>query len=130
MSMNTEQTAVFTIIRRDILIGFRHMAELVHPVLFFLIIVSMFPLALGPEPEELSRIAPAVIWIAAILTSSLSLETVFRSDYEDGSLEQILLSPCSTTLLISAKIFAHWILSGAPLLIFCSRIRAFFIFVS
>jgi heme exporter protein B len=109
--------AFLSLLRRDLIIGLRHRSELVNSLLFFLIVVTMFPMALGPEQAELQKIAAAVIWIAAVLASSLSLDMMFRSDYEDGTLEQILLSPYSTHLLVMAKVLAHWLLSGVPLMI-------------
>ena len=106
-----------SILHRDILLGLRHRSELANPLIFFLIVVSMFPLALGPEREILQRIGPGVIWVAALLATSLSLEMMFRSDYEDGTLEQILLSKHPVTVLVIAKIVAHWLQTGAPLIL-------------
>ncbi|MFT7460929.1 MAG: heme exporter protein B [Planctomycetota bacterium] len=117
MKASSLSFAFLTLLRRDLVLGLRHRSELVNPLLFFLIVVTMFPMALGPEPAELQKIAAGVIWVAAVLASSLSLDLMFRSDYEDGTLEQILLSPHSTTVLVMAKIIAHWLLSGAPLIL-------------
>lgn len=117
MNQSSLAYAFVSLLRRDLILGFRQSSELVNPLLFFLIVVTMFPLALGPEKTQLQEIAAAVIWVAAVLASSLSLEMLFRSDYEDGSLEQILLSPHSTPVLVLAKIVAHWLVSGAPLLL-------------
>lgn len=112
-------------LKRELVLGLRHRSELVNPLLFFLIVVTMFPLALGPEPEQLRAIAVAVIWVAAVLASSLSLDMMFRSDYEDGSLEQLLLSPHSNQVLVMAKVLAHWLLSGAPLMFFALSLGVF-----
>lgn len=117
--------AFISLLRRDLVLGLRHRSELINPLLFFLIVVTMFPMALGPEQEELQKIAAAVIWVAAVLASSLSLDVMFRSDYEDGTLEQILLSPHSTNVLVMAKIIAHWLLSGAPLMVFALLLGIF-----
>jgi len=85
--------------------------------LFFVIVITLFPLGIGPELNILQRIAPGIIWVAALLSTLLSLDSVFRSDYEDGSLEQMVLSPQPLTLIVMAKLFAHWALTGLPLLI-------------
>jgi len=110
--------AFYTLLQRDLLLGVRNQGELVNPLLFFVIIVTMFPLALGPDRQALQQLAPAVIWIAAVLVSSLTVDGIFRADYEDGSLEQILLSPHPGMFLVLAKILAHWLLSGALLIAF------------
>ena len=117
MKIRSTVNAFMSILHRDILLGLRHRSELANPLIFFLIVVSMFPLALGPEREILQRIGPGVIWVAALLATSLSLEMMFRSDYEDGTLEQILLSKHPVTVLVIAKIVAHWLQTGAPLIL-------------
>ena len=114
-----------TILVRDLKLGLRHRSELTNPLLFFLIVVTMFPLSLGPEQQTLQQHAPAVIWVAVVLASSLSLEMIFRSDFEDGSLEQMLLSPCPDTVPVMAKVLAHWLLSGAPLIFFAMLLSVF-----
>lgn len=105
------------IVKRDLLLFWRHRAEAANPVLFFFVIALIFPLGLGPEPQMLQSVGPGVIWIAALLATLLSLEAVFRSDLEDGSLEQLLLSPHPLTLLVMAKILSHWLTAGLPLLL-------------
>ena len=85
--------AWFEIARRDILIAYRRRAEAANPLLFLLIVVALFPLGVGPAPEDLSGIAPGVVWVAALLASLLSTDMLFRSDFDDGSLEQIARSP-------------------------------------
>jgi len=117
MKLASTGKAFMSVLHRDILLGLRHRSELANPLIFFLIVVSMFPLALGPEREILQRIGPGVIWVAALLATSLSLEMMFRSDYEDGTLEQILLSQHPVTVLVIAKIVAHWLQTGAPLIL-------------
>lgn len=115
--MNREYTAFFSIIKRDLLIAFRHRAEILNPIIYFVIITALFPLAISAEKKDLILITPGVIWIAALLSSLLSLDKLFRSDYEDGTLEQMMLSPHPTALLVFGKILAHWLVTGLPLLI-------------
>ncbi len=110
-------TAFISLLRRDLMLAYRHRAQMMNPLLFFVIVVSLFPLGLDPEPELLHTIAPGVIWVAALLAAMLSLDNMFRSDFEDGSLEQLLLTPHPLPLLVLAKILAHWLVSGLPLLL-------------
>lgn len=105
------------VLRRDLLIGAQKPGEVLNPVLFFILVISLFPLGLGPSPKTLAEIAPGAIWVAALLATLLSMERLFRSDFEDGSLEQLLLSPQPLTLLVLAKTLAHWLLSGLPLIL-------------
>lgn len=104
-------------VRRDLLLALRSRSEIVNPLLFFILIVSLFPLAVSTEAKALAGIAAGVIWVAALISTVLSLDNLFRSDYEDGSLEQIVISPYSTTVLIFAKVLSHWLITGLPLLI-------------
>ncbi|WP_333688307.1 heme exporter protein CcmB [Methylococcus capsulatus] len=115
--MNGLASAFLAILRRDLVLAFRHRGELANPLLFFLIIVTLYPLGVSPDPELLRRIAPGVIWIATLLAALFSLENLFRSDFDDGSLEQMLLSPRSLALLVIAKVLAHWLVSGLPMLL-------------
>ena len=117
MSNTTLGTALLALIERDLKLAYRHRGALAYPLLFFVIVISLFPLAVGSTPEVLRNIGPGVIWVAALLATLLGLETLFRSDYEDGSLEQIILSPHSNSVLVFAKVAAHWLLTGLPLLI-------------
>ena len=105
------------VLRRDLLLGMRHRSELVNPLVFFFIVVTMFVLALGPYEATLKQVAPAVIWVAVLLASTLSLDMMFHSDLDDGSLEQFLLSPHPLIIIVSAKILAHWLLTAAPLIV-------------
>ena len=109
--------AFMFLLRRDLLLALRNRAEYVMPLLFFVLVVTLFPLALGALPELLSRIAPGVIWVAALLAALLSLNSIFRSDFDDGSLEQILLSAHPVSVLVLAKVLAHWLVTGLPLLL-------------
>ena len=105
------------LMKRDLLLAFRQRGELANPWLFFLMIVTLFPLGVSPEVVLLRKIAPGVIWIAALLAALFSLESLFRSDFEDGALEQMLLSPQPLSVLVLAKVLAHWLVSGLPMLL-------------
>jgi heme exporter protein B len=109
--------AFSALLKRDLLITTRRRSERVNPLLFFIIVVSLFPMGVGPEREMLERMAPGVIWVAALLATMLSLDAIFRSDFEDGSLEQLMLSPYPPTVLVLAKVLAHWLYTGLPLLL-------------
>jgi len=105
------------ILKRDLTLAYRHRAELANPLLFFVIVVSLFPLAVSPESTDLQKIASGVIWVAALLAAMLSLDTLFRSDFEDGSLEQLALTPHALPIIVLAKVVAHWLITGLPLII-------------
>jgi heme exporter protein B len=106
-----------TLLQRDLRIAIRHRGDIFNPLLFFILVVTLFPLGIGPEPQVLTRVAPGIIWVAALLASMLSLERLFKADYNDGSLEQMLLSPQPLALMVLAKVLAHWILTGVPLIL-------------
>ncbi|MGS0676472.1 heme exporter protein CcmB [Shewanella sp. 0m-4] len=106
-----------TLLKRDLQIAIRHRGDIFNPLLFFVLVVTLFPLGIGPEPQVLTRVAPGIIWVAALLASMLSLERLFKADYADGSLEQMLLSPQPLPLMVLAKVLAHWILTGVPLIL-------------
>ncbi|MDQ2694043.1 MAG: heme exporter protein CcmB, partial [Pseudomonadota bacterium] len=110
--------AFLALLRRDLLLAYRSRAELAQPLAFFVMVVTLFPLAVGAAPATLQTLAPGVIWVAALLAALLSLDNLFRGDYEDGSLEQLLLSPHPLAALVLAKILAHWLVTGLPLLLF------------
>lgn len=116
-SLLSYRAAFSLIVKRDLMIAFRHRDDIINPLLFFIIVVSLFPLGVGPESTTLSRIAPGIIWVAALLSTLLSLDRLFKSDYADGSLEQMLLSPHPVFILVLAKIVAHWLLTGLPLIL-------------
>ncbi len=109
--------AGLALLRRDLTLAMRRRSEMANPLLFFVIVISLFPLAIGASPAILQTIAPGIIWVAALLAALLSLDSIFRSDFEDGSLEQLLLSPHPVALLVLAKIVAHWLVSGLPLVL-------------
>ena len=105
------------IIKRELQIAMRKQAEILNPLWFFLIVITLFPLVIGPDPELLSRIAPGVAWVAALLSALLSFERLFRDDYIDGSLEQLMLTSQPLVLTALAKVLAHWLLTGLPLIL-------------
>lgn len=118
MKRGISYTAAFmTLLQRDLRIAIRHRGDIFNPLLFFILVVTLFPLGIGPEPQVLTRVAPGIIWVAALLASMLSLERLFKADYNDGTLEQMLLSPQPLSLLVLAKVLAHWILTGVPLIL-------------
>lgn len=103
------------IMQRDLRVAFRRWGDLATPLMFFAIIGSLFPLALSPAQETLRLIGPAVLWVAALLSSLLSLNQLYRADVEDGTMEQLLLRPEPLALAMLAKTLAHWLVTGAPL---------------
>jgi len=105
------------VLRRDLRLAFRRFSELANPLLFFIVVTTLFPLALSPEASELQGIGIGVLWVAVLLSSLLALEGLFRADVEDGSMEQLLLSPVPFGLVVFAKIAAHWIVAGIPLIV-------------
>ena len=103
------------IIRRDLTIAMRRRSDIFTTLIFFAIVVSLFPLGIGPEPETLRLIAPGIVWVGALLASMLALEQIFSADHRDGTLEQMLLTPQPFSLLVVGKVMAHWLVSGLPL---------------
>ena len=93
----------------------RNPADMMNPLVFFVIVISLFPLGISPSQDVLSEIAPGVIWVAALLATLLSMEMMFKSDFDDGSLEQMTLSAEPLYLIVTGKIISHWIVSGLPL---------------
>ena len=108
---------VLHILRRDLRLAFRRWSELATPMIFFVIIASLFPLAATPDEAQLRSTGAAVIWMSALLSSLLALDGLFRADSEDGSMEQLILAPAPLGLVVLAKIIAHWAVSGVPLLV-------------
>jgi heme exporter protein B len=106
-----------TVLRRDLLLALRRRSDVATTLFFFLIVSSLFPLGIGPEPAVLSSIAPGVLWVAALLAGMLSLTRLFATDFADGTLEQMLLAPQPLALLVTAKILAHWIVCGLPVVL-------------
>jgi heme exporter protein B len=113
---NAERGGVFlALLRRDLLLVYRRRSDAITVLVFFSIVVSLFPLGVGADPNMLRLIGGGVVWVAALLSSLLSLQRLFAADYADGTLEQILLAPQSLALTALAKIAAHWIATGIPL---------------
>jgi heme exporter protein B len=111
---NAPGTAAFCLglLRRQLTLAARRPIEIGNPLLFFAMVVALFPLGLGPAPDKLAGFAPGILWIIALLSSLLTSDTVFRSDFEDGSLEQLLLAPQPLFLSVLAYILAHWLITG------------------
>ncbi|MHB1528229.1 MAG: heme exporter protein CcmB [Acidiferrobacteraceae bacterium] len=107
--------AVREVFARDIVVTLRRSTEVLTPLVFFVIVVSLFPLGIGPEAPLLRTMGPGILWVAALLASMLSLNRLFAADYADGSLEQIALAPQPLSLLALSKVAAHWTLTGLPL---------------
>jgi len=106
-----------TIMKRDLTIAFRQRSDMVNPLFFFVMVIALFPLGIGPEPATLQKIGPGVIWIAALLSTLLSVDSLFRQDYDDGSLELALLSPQPLFVLAFGKVLAHWMITAIPLIL-------------
>lgn len=106
---------LITLIQRDLLLAYRRRSDVLTTLFFFVIVVSLFPLGVGPEMKTLRLIAPGVVWVAALLASMLSLNRLFAADFQDGTLEQMLLAPQPLALIVLGKIIAHWLVSGLPL---------------
>jgi len=112
----TGMAAVFwAVMKRDLMLAFRRRSDLLNPLIFFLMVASLFPLGISPEPDFLAEIAPGVVWVGALLATLLSMDSLFRSDFDDGTLEQTLLSPQPLFLVVLAKVITHWMTTGLPL---------------
>lgn len=105
------------VIRRDLLLAWKRPGDVLNPLFFFAMVATLFPLAVGPSPEQLEFSGPAVLWVAALLAMLLSLNSLFLSDFEDGSLDQMLVSPVPLTALALGKSITHWLTSGLPLVL-------------
>ncbi|CAJ0770285.1 MAG: heme exporter protein CcmB [Ralstonia sp.] len=108
---------LMAILRHDLALSWRRRGNLVGGVVFYVIAASLFPLAIGPDPQQLRMLAPGILWVAALLASMLSLSRLFAQEHADGSLDQLLLSPHPLALIVLTKIAAHWLASGLPLLL-------------
>jgi len=114
MSLHT--SSIFrAILRRDLLVAYHRRGEAANPLIFFTIVCSLFPLGIGPDPKQLAVLAPGILWVVALLACLLSTDGLFRSDYDDGCLEQMLLNPSPLYYQVLAKTCAHWLLTGLPL---------------
>lgn len=103
------------LLRRQLVLAVRRPIEIANPLLFFAMVIALFPLGLGPAPDKLAAFAPGILWIVALLSNLLTSDAVFRSDFDDGSLEQLLLSPQPLFLSVLAYILAHWLITGVLL---------------
>jgi len=121
MNSEDESTGMLSgivgIARRDLLLAWKRPGDVLNPLFFFAMVAALFPLAVGPSPEQLKLSGPAVLWVAALLSMLLSLNSLFLSDYEDGSLDQMLVSPVPLSALALGKTLAHWLTSGLPLVV-------------
>ena len=109
--------AMWAILRRDLLVVMRRKSEVLTALFFFVIVCSLFPLGIGPEPDLLRKIAPGVLWVCALLATMLGLQRMFAADHADGTLEQMAISPTSLVWLVVGKIGAHWLVAGLPLVL-------------
>lgn len=107
----------FEVVRRDLRLALRQGSDSLMVVTFFVLTVVLFPFGIGPEAGILERVAPGVLWVTALLASMLSLDRLFQADYEDGSLELLVLTPTSLMVVVLAKVLAHWLTTGLPLLV-------------
>ena len=105
------------VLKRDLQVAVRNKGDIFNPLIFFVIVITLFPLGIRSDSAILTRIAPGIIWVAALLSALLSLERLFKNDYLDGSLEQMLLSPQPLFIMVFAKVFAHWLLTGIPIIV-------------
>jgi heme exporter protein B len=120
-STNPQQPGIFAgllaIARRDVLLAWKRPGDVLNPLFFFAMVCTLFPLAVGPSAEQLIFSGPGVLWVAALLATLLSLNSLFMSDHEDGSLDQMLVSPQPLPVLVLGKTLAHWLISGFPLVL-------------
>ena len=105
------------VVYRDLLLAFRRRSDIANTVLFFILVVSMFPFGVGPEPNLLRAVAPGVVWVAALLASMLALSRMFAGDHADGTLEQMIMSSVPLSIVVLGKVSAHWLVTGLPLVI-------------
>ncbi|QKK02883.1 MAG: heme exporter protein CcmB [Pseudomonadota bacterium] len=112
------RTPVLALIRRDLRLAIRHGGESLMPLIFLFAVIILIPLGVGPGPNLLARIAPGMIWVAALLASLLALEHLFRPDLEDGTLEQWWTGDCPPGALVGARLFSHWLITGLPVIVF------------
>ena len=115
--MSGDFTAFATVLRRDLQVAWRQKSDVLMSLVFFVIVASLFPLAIGPETALLQRIAPGILWVGALLAAVLSLQRMFAGDHADGTLEQMLLSPTPLYITVAAKTMAHWLVAGLPLVL-------------
>ncbi len=117
MKKSTMIDLLWVVTRRDLVLAMRRRADVLTTLIFFVMVVSLFPLGVGPEMDMLRKMAPGVLWVAALLSSMLSLGRLFSADHLDGTLEQMLLVPQSLSMLVLGKMIAHWMVAGLPLVL-------------
>jgi heme exporter protein B len=116
---------LLAVLQRDLALAYRKRAEMLQPMMFFLLVISLFPLGIGPGPQILQKVGPGVIWVAAILSSLLGMERLFKEDFQDGSLEQMILCATPLPLVALIKVFAHWLTTIVPLVILSPLLALF-----
>ena len=119
-------SAFFLVLKRDLLLAMRRRSEIFTVLFFFIVVISLFPLGISTEDKLLKQIAPGVVWVAALLASTLALDRLFSDDYEDGTLEQMTLAPVSLPIVVLAKMIAHWLLTGLPLVLISPLVGLFY----
>ena len=117
MDQVTTFEAFMATLKRDLLVAYKRKNDIFNPFMFFLIVCSLFPIGISPDPVRLGEIASGVLWISALLASLLAMDSLYQNDFEDGSLEQLLISPHPLYFLVLAKNIAHWLVSGLPVVI-------------
>jgi heme exporter protein B len=108
-------STLLSVFKRDLLIAFRQRSDMLNPIVFFLMVVTMMPLGISPQANTLAELSPGLLWVIALLSCLLSLDGLFRSDYDDGTLEQLILSPQSLYFMVIIKVVVHWLTTGLPL---------------
>lgn len=123
MSQLSSMALLKQLVQRDLRVAMRQRSELLNPIIFLLVVITLFPLAVGPGADNLGRLAPGIIWVSALLSALLGLERMFRDDFRDGALEHMLLLPCAIEFTVLSKILVHWLVTALPL-IFISPLLA------
>ena len=108
---------MWTLFAREMRLAWRNGAEILNPLWFFLVVITLFPFGVGADPQLLVQIAPGIVWVAALLAALLVMDRLFRDDWQDGSLEQLLLLPTPLVVVVLVKVLAHWVMTGLPLLV-------------
>ncbi|HAT1575981.1 TPA: heme exporter protein CcmB [Raoultella ornithinolytica] len=108
---------MWTLFAREMRLAWRNGAEILNPLWFFLVVITLFPFGVGADPQLLVQIAPGIVWVAALLAALLVMDRLFRDDWQDGSLEQLLLLPTPLVAVVVVKVLAHWVMTGLPLLV-------------
>ncbi|TCW09895.1 heme exporter protein B [Raoultella sp. BIGb0138] len=108
---------IWTLLTRELRLAWRSGVEILNPLWFFLMVIALFPFGVGADPQLLAQIAPGIVWVAALLAALLVMDRLFRDDWQDGSLEQLLLMPTPLVAVVLVKIVAHWLMTGLPLLV-------------